>query len=82
MRVYYLGGTSNPSNSLGPIWLIYNYFAFEGLIRAGRKDLAQDICQKIVRLFAEDIKITGITDECYHPITGQAIMNQSLLSWN
>ena len=40
------------------------------------------MCQKIVRLFAEDIKITGKTDECYHPITGQAIMNQSFLSWN
>ena len=81
-RVYFLGGTSNPSNSLGPVWLIYNYFVFEGLLKAGRKDLAEDLCGKIIHLYARDIEKNGKTDECYHPITGEPIMGHSFLSWN
>lgn len=81
-RVYYLGGTSNPSNSLGPVWLIYNYIVFESLLKAGRKQLAQELCEKMILNFANDIKKTGKVDECYNPDTGEAIMNQSFLSWN
>lgn len=81
-RVYYLGGTSNPSNSLGPIWLIYNYMAFESLIIAGEKGEAKLLLQKIIANFARDIKKSGKVDECYNPDTGEAIMNQSFLSWN
>lgn len=81
-RVYFLGGTSNPSNSLGPIWLIYNYFAFEGLLKAGRKDLAIELCEKMVHNFAHDIEKNGKTSESYHPITGEPIMKHNFLSWN
>lgn len=81
-RMYYLGGTSNPSNSWGPIWMIYNYFIFNSLIKAGRRDLAEDICQKMVSLYAKDITENGKVDECYDPLTGKAIMDRSFLSWN
>lgn len=81
-RVYYLDGTSNPSNSLGPIWVIYNYMAFESLLKVGCKDLAKDLCEKLVVNFAKDIREHGKVDECYNPETGEAIMNQSFLSWN
>lgn len=81
-RVYYLGATSNPSNSLGPVWLMYNYFAFEGLLKVGRMDLAEDLCDKMVTIFARDIEKNGKTSESYHPITGDPIMNHSFLSWN
>lgn len=81
-KMYYLGGTSNPSNSWGPIWLIYNYIAFHSLIKAGRKDLAKDLCEKMVNLYADDILKTGKVDECYDPMTGEPIMNKSFLSWN
>ncbi len=81
-RVYCLKGTSNPSNSLGPIWLIYNYFAFYGLLNAGRRDLAEDLLGRILPLFAKDIETTGKTDECYSPDNGAPIMGKSFLSWN
>ena len=81
-RVYFLGGTTDPSNSLGPVWLIYNYFMFEGLINAGRKDLAVELCEKMVHIFALDIEKNGKTSESYHPITGEPIMEYSFLSWN
>lgn len=81
-KMYYLGGTSNPSNSWGPVWTIYNYFAFCSLLKAGRADLAADLCERISALFARDIEKTGKVDECYHPLTGEAIMGKSFLSWN
>lgn len=81
-KPYYLKGTSNPSNSWGPIWLIYNYFAFCALMQAGRKDLAENLLKTQVDLYAKDIQTTGKVDECYHPDTGEAIMGRSFLSWN
>lgn len=81
-KAYSLEATSNPSNSLGPVWLIYNYFAFFGLLNAGRKDLAETLCTRMVENFAKDILKNGKTDECYHPETGEPIMNKSFLSWN
>jgi putative isomerase len=81
-RVYFLGGTSNPSNSLGPVWLIHNYFAYGFLMNMGRVDLARDLVLKQVHLYANDIKKNGKTDECYHPLTGEPIMGHSFLSWN
>lgn len=81
-RMYYLGATSNPSNSWGPIWMIYNYIAFQSLMKAGRRDLAEDLCGKMVSLYARDIEKTGKVDECYDPLTGEPIMGKSFLSWN
>ena len=79
---YSLAPTSNPSNSFGPVWLIYNYIAFFGMLNAGRRDLAKEICSKMVDNFANDIIKNGKTDECYSPDTGEPIMRKSFLSWN
>ena len=81
-KMYFLEGTSNPSNSLGPVWLIHNYFPFYGLIKSNRIDLAEDLCNRIVSTYADDINNTGKICEAYHPITGKPIMNHSFLSWN
>lgn len=81
-KMYCLDGTSNPSNSLGPIWMIYNYLAFESLKKAGRDDLAKDLCEKMLDNFYKDIEKNGKVDECYYPETGEPIMNQSFISWN
>ena len=81
-KMYHLKGTSNPSNSWGPIWLIYNYFAFCSLLKAGRKDLASSLCESQINLYAKDIQTTGKVDECYHPDLGEPIMKRSFLSWN
>lgn len=81
-KMYCLIGTSNPSNSLGPVWMIYNYLAFESLKKAGRDDLAKDLCDKMTNNFYNDIVKNGKVDECYNPDTGEPIMNQSFISWN
>jgi putative isomerase len=62
--------------------MIYNYLAFESLKRAGRDDLAKDLCDKMTNNFYNDIVKNGKVDECYNPDTGEPIMNQSFISWN
>lgn len=81
-RFYCLKGTSNPSNSLGPVWVIYNYFAFSFLLKAGRIRLARDLLDRITAVLAADVEQSGKTDECYDPNTGKPIMGKSFVSWN
>ena len=71
-----------PSNSLGPVWVIYNYFAFSFLLKAGRIRLARDLLDKITAVLAADVEQSGKTDECYDPNTGKPIMGKSFVSWN
>jgi putative isomerase len=81
-KMYCLDGTSNPSNNLGPIWILHNYIPFKGLLNSGRKDLATDLCYRLVGVMANDIEKTGKVCECYSPDTGEPIMAYSFLSWN
>ena len=81
-KMYTLAATQDPSNSNGPIWLIYNYIAFFGLLRMGHREHAEHLCSQMVENFALDIIHNGKTDECYHPETGEPIMKKSFLSWN
>lgn len=81
-RMYCLLPTGNPSNNLGPIWLLHNYIPFIGLLNAGRKDLAKDLCERLIPIMARDIEERGFVCECYSPDTGEPIMKHSFLSWN
>ena len=81
-RMYCLLPTGNPSNNLGPIWLLHNYIPFIGLLNAGRKDLAKDLCERLIPIMARDIEERGFVCECYSPNDGQPIMKHSFLSWN
>lgn len=81
-KIYNISATSNPSNSLGPVWFIYNYFAFKGLMNEGKRKLAKDICNKMILLFARDIKENDKTSESYHPDTGKPLLEHGFLSWN
>ena len=81
-RMYCIKGTSNPSNNLGPIWILHNYIPFVGLLKAGRKDLAKDLCGRLIKVLARDIKKTGKISESYDPMTGEPVLGLNFLSWN
>ena len=44
--------------------------------------MAEDLCEKMITLYARDIEKNGKVDECYDPLTGEPIMNLEFLSWN
>ena len=81
-KMYNLEVTNNPSNWLGPIWLIVQYLCFQSLNRYGYKEEAKSLCAKTVDLLVDDIIRTGTMHEYYVPETGAPIMNSGFLNWN
>lgn len=81
-KMFDLSVTNNPSNWLGPVWLVANYAAFKGLINYGYHKEARILCEKTLRLLSEDIEESGSIHEYYDPFTGKPIMNGGFINWN
>ena len=81
-KMYDVKATGNPSCWLGPIWGISNYWTFRGLVEYGYVKEATELAKKIIRLFSEDIKHTGVLHEYYDPETGMPVINPGFQNWN
>ncbi len=81
-KMFSLEATNNPSNWLGPVWLVANYCVFKGMLDYGYIKEARDICEKSVRLLERDIEKSGCMHEYYDPFTGEPVMNGGFINWN
>lgn len=81
-KMFDLSVTNNPSNWLGPIWLVANYLVFRGMLDYGYVEEAEEICRNSLKLLGEDLKKTGSMHEYYNPFTGDPIMNGGFINWN
>jgi putative isomerase len=81
-KMFDLRETSNPSNWLGPIWLVAQYCVFRGLLRYGYREQAADLCARTLRLLGRDLEKTGTLHEYYNPFTGEPVMNGDFVNWN
>ncbi len=72
----------NPSNWLGPIWILSNYIAWDMLIQSGHREQADELADKITGLLYRDIQQSGILHEYYSPETGKGVANPNFMSWN
>ncbi len=81
-KMFDLSATNNPSNWLGPIWLVANYAVFKGMLNYGYYEEARDLCQRTWRLLEGDLEKTGSMHEYYDPYTGEPVMNGGFLNWN
>jgi putative isomerase len=81
-KMFDLRETSNPSNWLGPIWLVAQYCVFRGLMRYGYREQATDLCARTLRLLGRDLEKTGTLHEYYNPFTGEPVMNGDFVNWN
>ncbi|MBP3543411.1 MAG: trehalase / alfa-L-rhamnosidase / mannosyl oligosaccharide glucosidase, partial [Lachnospiraceae bacterium] len=72
----------NPSNWLGPIWIVAEYLCFRALLDYGYVEEAKELCEKTLTLLGEDLEATGCLHEYYNPFTGEGIMNGGFLNWN
>ncbi len=81
-KMYDLSATSNPSNWLGPIWVIANYVVFRGLMKYGYTAEAREICDNTIALLGGDLERTGTLHEYYVPETGEPVMNGGFINWN
>ena len=81
-KMYNLEATNNPSNWLGPIWLVVNYCAFRGLLNYGYRAEAERLFDQTLTLLGEDLKTTGDMHEYYVPETGAPVMSPGFLNWD
>lgn len=81
-KMFDLSITNNPSNWLGPIWLVANYVVFRGLMNYGYEKEAKIICHRSLKLLGMDMEKTGSLHEYYNPFTGEPIMNGGFINWN
>jgi putative isomerase len=80
--MYCLDFSSNPSNWLGPVWIIVNYFVWKGLNNSGFDDEAGRLADKTLRLLSTDLAKNGSLNEYYHPDTGMALSHKGFMDWN
>lgn len=81
-KMFDLSVTNNPSNWLGPVWLVANYIVFRGFLDYGFLEEAEDMCCRTLRLLGEDLEKTGSLHEYYNPFNGEPIMNGGFINWN
>jgi putative isomerase len=80
--MYSLEFSSNPSNWLGPVWIIVNYFVWKALQRYGYKEEADALAGKTLLLLSRDLERNGALNEYYHPDTGAALSHKGFIDWN
>ncbi|MGB3630611.1 MAG: trehalase family glycosidase [Terracidiphilus sp.] len=80
--MYSLEFSSNPSNWLGPVWIIVNYFVWKALQRYGYKREADALADKTILLLSKDLEANGSLNEYYHPDTGAALSHHGFIDWN
>ncbi len=81
-KMFNLSATNNPSNWLGPVWVVANYVVFKGFLNYGFIDDAEELCRGTLRLLGEDLKRTGCLHEYYSPFDGSPVMNGGFINWN
>ncbi len=80
--MYSLQFSSNPSDWLGPVWILTNYFVWTGLKTYGYHKEAAVLADKTLRLLADDLAKHGCLNEYYHPETGVPLGHKGFLDWN
>lgn len=81
-KMFDLSVTNNPSNWLGPIWLVANYVVFRGLLNYGYRMEAEIMYKRTMHLLGEDLEKTGCLHEYYNPFNGEPVMNGGFINWN
>lgn len=81
-KMFDLSVTNNPSNWLGPIWLVANYVVFKGMLNYGFFEEAEEMCRRTLLLLGRDLEESGSLHEYYDPFTGKPIMNGGFINWN
>lgn len=81
-RMYSLERSSNPSNWLGPVWMISNYLIWKGLADYGYAQEARALARATVKMLAADLDAHGSLNEYYDPDSGRALSHEGFLDWN
>jgi len=81
-RMYSMERSSNPSNWLGPVWIIANYLVWRGLVNCRLTDQATALANSTINLLARDLASSGSLNEYYQPDTGEPLSHTGFMDWN
>ncbi|WP_128660495.1 MGH1-like glycoside hydrolase domain-containing protein [Paenibacillus sp. 598K] len=81
-KMYSVAATGNPSNWLGPIWMVVQYILFDALMQYGYREEAARLTAQALHLLGDDIAKHGDLHEYYDPDNGEGIINKGFLNWN
>jgi putative isomerase len=81
-KMFDLSVTNNPSNWLGPIWLVVNYAVFKGFSIITIKKRQETCVERRLTLLEKDLRSTGSLHEYYNPFNGRPVMNGGFVNWN
>jgi putative isomerase len=81
-KMYSVRASNNPSNWLGPVWVISNYLTWRALVKYGFHTEARELAAKTIMLLGRDVKRNGAMHEYYEPDTGSPVLNKGFQNWN
>ena len=73
--------TSNPSNWLGPVWIVSNWVVYRGLKDYGISSY-KDLAERTVRLLGENLEKSGEMYESYLPDNGEPCLYPHFFNWD
>ena len=75
-KMYRVVASSNPSCWLGPcVGYCQLHMTFRGLVRYGFLEDAQELCERTITLFGQDVLRFGSMHEYYSPDDGEPLLN-------
>ena len=80
--MYSMAASGNPSNWLGPVWIIVNYLTWKGLTAYGFHEAADDLANKTLKLLVASLQKDGSLNEYYDPDTGAPLSHKGFMDWN
>lgn len=72
----------NPSDWLGPVWVVSSYLAFRALMNYGYQEEALSLAERHLACLAKDYGKNGCLHEYYHPETGEGLTHPGFVNWN
>ena len=72
----------NPSNWLGPVWIISSYLAYVAMKNYGYDEQAAQLAANTWKLLDEDFRKIHVLHEYYSPEDGRPLSGAGFLNWN
>jgi putative isomerase len=72
----------NPSDWLGPVWVVANYLGFRALLQYGYVPEAEALAVDHLACLAADYEANGVLHEYYHPEEGYGMTHPGFVNWN
>jgi len=81
-KMYGIYRSNNPSCWLGPVWINFNYFLWEGLKKYGYPELADKLAIQTITMMGKGLEKDGGFYEYYDPENGEGVHGCGMHGWN